>query len=294
MFQSLKEDEACSDYLLDLLEYTQLHLLRVDRLKRARIGDIVRKFKEFNDSCQQTFEYCTLKTKPASRINSGLSEVVEEVIPVPNPHDKGFELDTRSSRAETWPTYVVRSSATKYHLRNGEVAKHPNGVTSDNVAEEKLIETRSAPDRPASDHANSSLESKQPYRPHDLIISNPNWWLDPQSRDELAIMEPHPPHVEESGQPTEHTDAVRVPVTPDGTEIELHSRFPSHVGPQASAVLEKNSRNSRQLSQRTSREEVASLRQQENGAKVTRMTKAKRRVRKHFHNLIDRCFGGDS
>ncbi|KAF2823104.1 kinase-like protein, partial [Ophiobolus disseminans] len=77
MFKSLKNDGACSDYILDLLEYVQTDLLRVDRSKRAKIYDIVKKFKQLHDYCQNSSEYCLSRTKLASRTDSELSEIVE-------------------------------------------------------------------------------------------------------------------------------------------------------------------------------------------------------------------------
>jgi len=73
-----------------------MHLLRVDKLKRARIGDIVGKFTELDRDCHQLSNYCTARTKQPSRTDSGLSEIVE----LSNSPGKEF---TPPMRSETWP-----------------------------------------------------------------------------------------------------------------------------------------------------------------------------------------------
>jgi hypothetical protein len=78
MFKSLKEDKSsCSDYILDLLEFVQFSLLRVNSINRAKIHDIVKVFETMDKHCQELDDYCIVRTKEARRTDSGLSEIVE-------------------------------------------------------------------------------------------------------------------------------------------------------------------------------------------------------------------------
>ncbi|KAH7091634.1 kinase-like domain-containing protein [Paraphoma chrysanthemicola] len=81
IFESLKNSKDCSNYFLDLLEYIQTALLRVNNAKRAKIEEIVDKFATMSHECEQDDDYCMLRTRPARRTDSGLSEIVE----IPNP-----------------------------------------------------------------------------------------------------------------------------------------------------------------------------------------------------------------
>jgi hypothetical protein len=64
--------ERCSDYILDLLEYIQTRLLRVDPVNRAKIVEIVRKLENIDDACQRDVDYCISRTPERSpiRINT--------------------------------------------------------------------------------------------------------------------------------------------------------------------------------------------------------------------------------
>jgi hypothetical protein len=77
MFENLKQD--CSDYILDLLEYIQTDLLRVDNTKRARMEEIVQKFEKMNYKSQRNVDYCISRTpgRLVRRADSELSEIVE-------------------------------------------------------------------------------------------------------------------------------------------------------------------------------------------------------------------------
>lgn len=76
MFKNLKQHSSCSDYILDLLEYVETNLLRVDHSKRARIDDIAKKFEMFDVDCRKMHAYCTLRTREA-RDGPGLAEIIE-------------------------------------------------------------------------------------------------------------------------------------------------------------------------------------------------------------------------
>lgn len=97
MFKKLK-DEASSDYILDLVEYIETSLLRVDSTKRARIKDIVEEFSRLDEYCQHAPKYCTSRTKEARRTDSGLSEIVE----LPEfPNDTVVDASSRGSQSPT-------------------------------------------------------------------------------------------------------------------------------------------------------------------------------------------------
>lgn len=76
MFKNSKQHSNCNDYILDLLEYVETYLLRVDTVKRARINDIVATFENFYENCRRTSKYCTSRTREA-RDGPGLSEIIE-------------------------------------------------------------------------------------------------------------------------------------------------------------------------------------------------------------------------
>jgi hypothetical protein len=77
MFKELKQHPACSDYILDLLEYVENSLLRVETAKRAKIDDIVEKFEALDKNCQLSPEYCSSRKKQPRMNNPGLPEIVE-------------------------------------------------------------------------------------------------------------------------------------------------------------------------------------------------------------------------
>jgi hypothetical protein len=77
MFDSLKNADICSDYILDLLEYVEGYLLRVDSAKRARVEFIVKHFEALAKDCRQIPHYCTQRTKEAKQPDSGLRETVK-------------------------------------------------------------------------------------------------------------------------------------------------------------------------------------------------------------------------
>jgi hypothetical protein len=63
MFQRLKDDERCSDYILDLLEFLEHHMLRINVEKRATVDKIVEKFATLHDHIQRDSKYGTIRTK---------------------------------------------------------------------------------------------------------------------------------------------------------------------------------------------------------------------------------------
>jgi hypothetical protein len=77
MFKTLKEHDSCSDYILDLLEYVETNLLRVDIARRAKIDDIVKKFEALDNQCRQSLQYRSSRKKEARTNEIGLSEIVE-------------------------------------------------------------------------------------------------------------------------------------------------------------------------------------------------------------------------
>lgn len=126
----MKEDVACSDYILELLEYVQTDLLRVDRVKRADIKDIVNKFAQLHRYCEQTDDYCILRNKPASRTNSDM-----ESVKVPGPPDTDIAAGNRIPRSGTWPSYVRRSSSGRTpHNLSGPA--NPERIHSQSILEQ--------------------------------------------------------------------------------------------------------------------------------------------------------------
>ncbi|KAF2030943.1 kinase-like protein, partial [Setomelanomma holmii] len=78
MCKTLKEDRTtCSDYVLDLLDYIQINLLRVDSFKRDKIDVIVERLGKMDNVCHQLDKYCMVRTREGRRTPSGLSEVIE-------------------------------------------------------------------------------------------------------------------------------------------------------------------------------------------------------------------------
>lgn len=77
MFRQLKKHEGCSDYILELVECVETHLLRVDSAKRAGIDEIVRKFEDLEKECAKSIEYCITRRKEAALHGPSLPEIVE-------------------------------------------------------------------------------------------------------------------------------------------------------------------------------------------------------------------------
>jgi hypothetical protein len=123
MFSSLKHD--CSDYILDLLQYIQTDLLRVDKAKRARIEDIVMKFENLNNECQRDASYCISRTsgRPVRRTDSELSEIVE----VPSSPGKEIGPDMPPVPTATWSVRRSASFANKYEIPRSK--KRPNSIS---------------------------------------------------------------------------------------------------------------------------------------------------------------------
>lgn len=62
-FQRLFDNPHCSDYLIDLLDFIGMRLLRLDPKDRADCEEIVVKFKELYDRCCKDENYCLDKVQ---------------------------------------------------------------------------------------------------------------------------------------------------------------------------------------------------------------------------------------
>ncbi|KAK3313300.1 kinase-like domain-containing protein, partial [Apodospora peruviana] len=73
-FQTLYQHEACTDFVIDLLEFIETRLMRMGPEKRANCEEIVQKFTELNDMCKTDRAYCTSRVKtPPTRARTDLS-----------------------------------------------------------------------------------------------------------------------------------------------------------------------------------------------------------------------------
>ena len=73
-FQNLYQHENCSDFMLDLLQFIETKLLRMNSKNRAKCDGVADKFKELYDRCSRDRQYCTRRTmKPPSRKGTDLS-----------------------------------------------------------------------------------------------------------------------------------------------------------------------------------------------------------------------------
>jgi len=187
MFKRLKW-EASNDYILDLVECIETDLLRVDNAKRAKIGGIVDTLTRLDHCCQEAETYCTSRTKPASRTDSGLSEIVE--LPefagvatqgsshgLPTKGDFGagsfktFSKDTtpperevaNSTNGEVMPS--EESASTVVHVANIETVAHaPSTSLEDSLGSAELMEstTPALADRIAKLDSSSSTHESSP------------------------------------------------------------------------------------------------------------------------------------
>jgi hypothetical protein len=64
-FQKLYRHDACSDFMLDLLDFIETRLLRMGPTNRAECEEIVKKFAELYHRCSVDRQYCTTKLKRA-------------------------------------------------------------------------------------------------------------------------------------------------------------------------------------------------------------------------------------
>ncbi|KAH7081172.1 hypothetical protein BKA63DRAFT_549917 [Paraphoma chrysanthemicola] len=123
MIKDLKNQKDCSDYFLDLLEYIEIHLLRVNNTKRAKINDIVRTFEKMSRDCEKYEDYCMLRTRKAKRTGSELSEMVQ--VPYPSVNE---------SASSTTPAHQTKG----LHRRSASVSSQLETLrekkTQDNIS----------------------------------------------------------------------------------------------------------------------------------------------------------------
>jgi hypothetical protein len=122
MFRSL-QDDTCSDYIFDLLDYVHTDLLRVNNANRANIDDIVKKFKELHENCQLLPGYCRPRTRQFRRTNSSLSQIA-----LPNAPDRSFFADSPPTLTTSWQPYAYGSSSTDRHSVEGQAMKRRSGL----------------------------------------------------------------------------------------------------------------------------------------------------------------------
>jgi hypothetical protein len=130
MFKNLKKDKHCSDYILDVVEYIERNLLRVDKSERANVQDIVKKFDELHGCCVGVTGYCTERTKLADRTDSGLSKTVE----VPDSPTKSVAFEgTQHFRSRGSPSRSRKSPSLGSHRDTPlSVVQESNGLSTTN------------------------------------------------------------------------------------------------------------------------------------------------------------------
>src|SRR5271155_639025 len=84
-FNDLRTQPGCTDIILDLLDFIETDLLRMDPDNRAKISDIVTKVRAFHQQCEADIRYCTDRMKPVTtRVRTDLSEL-EASVPLYSP-----------------------------------------------------------------------------------------------------------------------------------------------------------------------------------------------------------------
>jgi WD domain, G-beta repeat len=79
-FDDLRKHPSCTDIILDLLDFIETDLLRMDPDNRAKISDIVAKVRTFHHQCEADIRYCTNRMKPVTtRVRTDLSELKASV-----------------------------------------------------------------------------------------------------------------------------------------------------------------------------------------------------------------------
>ncbi|KAH7071152.1 hypothetical protein BKA63DRAFT_517433 [Paraphoma chrysanthemicola] len=139
MFVVLKEDTAaCSDYILDLLEYIESHLLRVDSTTRDNIDAIVQKFEKMDIDCRKSEDYCIARANYGRRTEPSLSEIIEVAESVrhslfePKKTNSGPEnADFQSIPEMTQSSAIKAESSSNSRSR----ADPPESVTSWNLTD---------------------------------------------------------------------------------------------------------------------------------------------------------------
>ncbi|KAM7220305.1 Protein kinase-like domain containing protein [Rhypophila decipiens] len=66
-FLRLYNHERCPDFVLDLLDFIEDKLLRVRPMKRAKCGEIVKRFADLYKTCEDNSRYCTERQNPDCR-----------------------------------------------------------------------------------------------------------------------------------------------------------------------------------------------------------------------------------
>ncbi|KAH7345786.1 hypothetical protein BKA66DRAFT_576905 [Pyrenochaeta sp. MPI-SDFR-AT-0127] len=227
MFESLKDDDACSDYFLELLEYIETDLLRVSNVKRAKIDNIVAKFEKFNAECERVRSYCISRTKEARRTNSGLSEIVE----VPNSPDKALVADSPPMPTTISPQCSSESISSRYEINRSK--KRHNSLSR--VADGEQVRHRS----PLA--TNSPIVTDT--APHNIEAYNrTNTNESPQSTSRVQESDQQPPSMaNDTGRGARPSEELKQPAL----ETQEHSptvlETPnSHNKPPNPLPLEKN------------------------------------------------------
>lgn len=321
MIDSLKRDTACSDYILDLLEYVQNCLLRVDNLKRARIGDIVGKFKRLHRECQQSPDYCISRTKQASSSDSGLSEIVE----VPNSPGKEYVADTPPMRAGTWPSHGLHSNFIGSQTRSGQSTKRQVGRSTGTAPEYSLPEADFAENNVVhvANNGHDLDSASETASAHDLRDSNTTTTMhglgitdriaitdngeqqslsmadkDTVNGDQSHIIHhvSEMPSEADTGNELRHAPRPRESssTSPQAAEVTLHIRPPADDGshganvepapafPENSSHLEESSHQART---------VQTVNDRRSNTLVAKLKDYRKRSGKHVRKLVDKVFG---
>ncbi|KAF2003559.1 kinase-like protein [Amniculicola lignicola CBS 123094] len=145
---ALRKEPDCSDFILDLLNYIEDHLLRMEPSSRAKCADIVKKLDGMYERCVTDATYCVQRRQTISeKRRTDLSELAHTLIE----KRKSLELHERhslrnislspppvptipedtSSPVRTAPLYIPRYATVN---RSSQVEDVINTVVKENIA----------------------------------------------------------------------------------------------------------------------------------------------------------------
>ncbi|KAH3919720.1 hypothetical protein HBH56_017910 [Parastagonospora nodorum] len=228
MFRRLKR-EASNDYILDLVECIETDLLRVDNTKRAKIETIVDTFTRLDKCCREAITYCTSRTKPASRTDSGLSEIVElpefpggatqdPLAGVPTNELFVAPRSKTSSKYTKWPEKKIANTTNgevKTSQKNASTVPHVTSV--DMVAQAPSIKSEGSVD--SAQHANGTDSASA----GGIVRGDSSW----------STLE-FPPPLNGQTQPAHSTSAPSESASSQDTNANLNPNYetrPAHLAP---------------------------------------------------------------
>ena len=107
-FAKIRECEAASDFILDILDVIERHLMRLRVSERADCDEIVKRFGAIKERCDQDPGYCTRRTqRELPRTPTDLSEDLSERVTIAISPEMEEEYNQLLPNIETLPSQTT-------------------------------------------------------------------------------------------------------------------------------------------------------------------------------------------